>query len=418
MNSVAQHETTDIRIAILRFPNAPHEADLVKAIQQVGMSPVVFAWNESLASLNAVDGYLLIGALPAGVIAATHPAMRIIADEAAKGKPVLGLGEAAAWLLEAGLVPGLENNKAAIALAPSQRRQEDKIQNLGVHEVQVHVRLSDDYQRNAYTRHLNRETIVPVMLGLTAGRFVLSEILWQEIEQQGLNVFQYCDESGAVIDDATVNPLGSMGNMAAIANKAGHVMALLPPLENTAVGEALLLSMRDYIKKAHYVPVLPLSYYPRRLKPLVYQPAPQAKTRVMRLQEDFALVVEQALNESGLAVRVRCQAHLEVQGVDEAGFAAIMGSGVLYDAAQAEAVSPLPSSSAAFLVRPKEDDLGKLQCLTLAADFGVTGVEAIHHGVIWYLFSDTPLDDAKIQACLDTRLFYHPLLQACYRYTV
>ena len=61
-----------------------------------------------------------------------------------------------------------------------------------------------------------------------------------------------------------INPNGSINNIAAISNKAGNVMAMMPHPERTINGDAIFHSMRDYIAEGRIEQTVPLYYYPRR----------------------------------------------------------------------------------------------------------------------------------------------------------
>jgi phosphoribosylformylglycinamidine (FGAM) synthase-like amidotransferase family enzyme len=76
-----------------------------------------------------------------------------------------------------------------------------------------------------------------------------------EIQENGMNVFQYCDQGGRVIEP-------SSNHIAAISNKAGNVLAM-SPFPGELLSEAIFQSMRDYIQEGNRRSVSPLYYYPR-----------------------------------------------------------------------------------------------------------------------------------------------------------
>jgi len=159
-------------------------------------------------------------------------------------------------LLESGLVPGLEDYKVGMVLTDNKRLERAN--------EWVTIRLSDQYQRNAFTKYLTPQHFLQMPLTDTKGRFKMSLALWQEIEMQGLHIFQYCNEQGEIIDDDFVNPTGSWQNIAAIANKLGNVMAMLPHPERAPAGDAIFQAMRDFLSEPVYRLGQPyLDYYPR-----------------------------------------------------------------------------------------------------------------------------------------------------------
>ena len=222
-----------MRIALIQ---CSHEPDVLSAVLRAGMTPVECPANDTLLDM---DGYILAGAGSADY--------SVLITAALQGKPVLGLGAGAGVLLETGLIPGLENNKPAVQLSSHL-------------QTAAHLRVSDQYQRNAFTRHLTPTTVLPITSTDINLGFAMSPVLLQEIEEQGLNVFQYCNEAGVVVGDAPVN-------IAAMSNKAGNVMAVLPSLVCEAFSDAVFKSMHDYLKKGVFNQVAPLHYYPRRVPP-------------------------------------------------------------------------------------------------------------------------------------------------------
>src|SRR3990167_2705379 len=228
-----------MKIAIVQFPGSNCERETELAVKRAGMEPVAFLWNESRARIAAMDVYVLVGGFSyedrsrAGIIAALDPVMRELKQQSELGKPVLGICNGAQVLVETGLVPGLEHNRVGMVLAENKRMAHGKILGTGFYNAWVHMRVSDTYQRNAFTRHLTPRDLLHIPVAHGEGRFVMSAALLDEIKTQGLNVFQYCDAAGRVIDTFPVNPNGSMDNIAAISNKAGNVMAMMPHPERT-----------------------------------------------------------------------------------------------------------------------------------------------------------------------------------------
>src|SRR5579872_2514139 len=178
-----------MNIAIVQFPGSNCERETMLAVKRAGMQPIEFLWNESREKLQAMDGYIIIGGFSyedrsrAGIIAALDPVMQEIKAQSELGKPILGICNGAQVLVETGLVPGLENNKLGMVLTENKRIAKGKIIGTGYYNTWVHMRLSDEYQRNAFTRHLTPKAILTVPIAHAEGRFVLTEALLMEVEQ-------------------------------------------------------------------------------------------------------------------------------------------------------------------------------------------------------------------------------------------
>ena len=172
-----------MRIAIVQFPGSNCERETMLAVKRVGMEPVEFLWNESHEKLRDMAGYIIVGGFSyedrsrAGIIAALDPVMQEIAIQSEIGKPVLGICNGAQVLVETGLVPGLENNKTGMVLTENKRVANGKILGTGYYNAWINMRLSDHYQRNAFTRHLIPNDILHVPVAHAEGRFVMTEAL-------------------------------------------------------------------------------------------------------------------------------------------------------------------------------------------------------------------------------------------------
>ena len=286
------------------------------------------------------------------------------------------------------------------------------------------MRLSDQYQRNAFTRHLTPEKVLHVPVAHGEGRFVMSAALLQEISVQGLNVFQYCDQAGRIIEHFPINPNGSMANIAAISNKAGNVMAMMPHPERTTNGDAIFLSMRDYINDTHAQTnaqqMRPLDYYPRPAHTPAYQKPAAAHEWLIDLMitDNHALTVQNTLRHLGFDVTVKRQTHWEIQCQDAAALQVIEQSGVLFnERKEMQTATPgARNDGPQFLVRPKEDLLGAQKLQTLQDHFSITAVQAIRHGVLWQFSGEKAKMAELVKQILSTNIIYNPYAHDCYQY--
>lgn len=411
-----------MRIAVVQFPGSNCERETMLAIKRAGMEPVEFLWNEPREKLRAMDGFVIVGGFSyedrsrAGIIAALDPVMEEIKLQSELRKPILGICNGAQILVETGLVPGLENNKVAMALAENKRMAAGKILGTGFFNTWVYMRVSDEYQRNAFTKQLSPQKILRIPIAHAEGRFMMSKALLQEIQAQGLNAFQYCDADGFVTDHFPVNPNGSINNIAAISNKQGNVMAMMPHPERTTEGDVIFQSMRAYIEEKHSESTVPLYYYPRKSKLPVYQKAQKSVECVVELiiTDNQALTVQNTLRQLGYPVSVTCQRHWEIHAEDAATIQKIKASGVLFnDRKEMEA----KTKTTGYLVRPKEDLLGQEKLQMLKNHFDIQQVNNIQHGLLWYFtFEDDKMAD-RVTQILNTNIIYNPYAHDCYQYT-
>lgn len=427
-----------IKIAIVQFPGSNCERETILAVKRAGMEPVEFLWNEPKEKLESCAGYIIVGGFSyedrsrSGAIAALDPIMQVIKGQSKLGKPVLGICNGAQILVETGLVPGLENDNIGMSLTDNKRIQNGKVLGTGFYNAWVNMRLSDQYQLNAFTRKLTPAHIMHVPIAHGEGRFVIPPALLSEVQTHGLNVFQYCDEQGKIIDEFPVNPNGSINNIAAISNKAGNVMAIMPHPERTTNGDAIFESMREYIEEGCIQSSTSLAYYPRQFDLTTYQSQHHELIVELIITDNHALSVENALNHIGIPVKIKRQIHWEIECDSLETLEKIKASGVLFndrkehviqrnafcDEGSPDACPGNPSlqkgqirMTGLYLVRPKEDMIGKQKQQMLEDHFDVKGIRSIRHGILWHVIGDNYQTHI-----INSHILYNPYAHDCYQY--
>lgn len=404
-----------MRIAIVQFPGSNCERETILAVKRAGMEPQEFLWNEPKEKLAEFAGFIIVGGFSyedrsrAGIIAALDPVMQTIQQQSELGKPILGICNGAQILVETGLVPGLENNKVGMALTDNRRVQEGKVLGTGYYNAWVHMRLADDYQLNAFTQHLTPKNILSLPVAHAEGRFVIPPALLIEMQINGLNVFQYCDAEGKRVDKFPINPNGSVNNIAAVSNKAGNVMAIMPHPERTVGCDAIFYSMRDYIAEGYVVRVAPLNYYPRHPEISTYKIPPGAQELIVDLviTDNHAVSVENALRHAAISTKIKRHIHWEIECDTPAIFEKIKASGVLFNDRKEKVLSPKPTNS--ILVRAKEDIIGPQKLQMLNNHFNIKGVRALRHSVLWQV-------PAHLEQVINSHILFNPYAHDCYYY--
>lgn len=407
-----------MRIAVVQFPGSNCERETMLAVKRAGMQPVEFLWNQPKEQLAGFDGYIIVGGFSyedrsrAGVIAALDPIMVEIKKQSESGKPVLGICNGAQILVETGLVPGIENNKVGLSLTDNKRVQQDKVLGTGYYNAWVNMRLSDKFQRNAFTRLLTTKDILHLPVAHGEGRFVIPPGLLAEMQLNGLNVFQYCDEAGKIIEEFPVNPNGSVNNIAAISNKSGNVMAMMPHPERTAACDAIFNSMREYIQEHAFQPVAPLQYYPRKNEIKRYAASTATHQLIIDLviTDNNAMSVENALHHQGLPVKIQRHIHWEIECDSDLDFEKIKTSGVLFNDRKEKLIKSVPKNS--ILIRAKEDMIGRQKLQLLKNHFDIQGVKAIRHSILWSIAAS----DEAVNTIINSPILYNPNAHDCYYY--
>lgn len=204
------------RVAILVFPGTNSEEETLDACRDAGMDARTILWSEPPADLRAYDAFVLPGGFAyedrvrAGAVAAKTASVAVVAEEARKGKMVLGLCNGAQILAECGLL-------GPIAIA----------RNLPAGHYQcrfVDVELTADPQRCVFTAGLPPGARLRMTIAHGEGRFFGDEATFQGLEGDGRITFRYV--GGA--------PNGALHNAAAICNERGNVLACMPHPERAA----------------------------------------------------------------------------------------------------------------------------------------------------------------------------------------
>ena len=396
------------------------------ACNRVGLSPVEFLWNEPAEKLSDFDGFIIVGGFAyedrsrAGVIAALDPIMKQIKIEAELGKPVLGICNGAQILVESGLIPGLDNHRVGLALTDNKRVKGGHVVGVGYYNTWANLQMSAPPERCAFTRHLKTGDWIKVPLAHGEGRFIIPDELLRKMISNGQTVFRYCDNNGIIVDEFPTNPNGSMHNLAAVCNPAGNIMAMMPHPERTENGDAIFSSMKDFIDNGNPLTNHTLSFERPHYEVANYNPNDDAAEWVidMIITDNEASSVHNTLVRLDHDVSITRQTHWEISvvGDRESILKEIDATGELYNSNK-EFISKTTSmqNTTSFLVRQKEDMIGRAKFESLTERFEIGGITKIKRGVIWNVTVNSGNLENVLGNLLDTHMFFNPLSHECYR---
>ena len=413
-------------IAIIQFPGSNTERETLMACRRVGLNPVEFLWNEAQENISEFGGFVIVGGFSyedrsrSGVIASLDPIMKQIKMEAAKGKPVLGICNGAQILVESGLVPGLKDHRVGMALTDNKRVQGGHVVGVGYYNTWVKLKMSAPSNRCAFTRHLKTGSWINVPLAHGEGRFIIPDELLKKMITNDQTVFRYCDDGGKIVDEFPTNPNGSMHNLAAVCNAQGNVMAMMPHPERTENGDAIFSSIKEFIEIGNPVSDYTLSFDRPHYKVANYETNGDSTEWVidMIITDNEAASVHNALDHLGYNVSISRQTHWEIKthGDRKSILQKIDESGELYNSNK-EFISKAiaKENTTSFLVRQKEDMIGRSKLETLTNRLEIGGIANLNRGVIWNVTVNSGNLNDVLSGVLNTHLFFNPLSHDCYR---
>ena len=443
-----------LRIAIIQFPGLNTEYETRREIARAGMRGEFFRWNEPKSKLAAYDGYVIGGGFSyedrgrAGVIASLDPIMNEIKAQAAKGKPVLGICNGAQILVESGLIPGVDGNKLAMALARNKRvkkipaegkiPEKTEILGTGYYNAWTHLKSTTSANACMFTKHFAANEIVRAPVAHAEGRYttLFPEVI-EKLRANGQIALRYCDEQGVITEDFPVNPNGAMFNIAALCNPAGNVMAVMPHLERDAhASEKLFTSMRDSIMERK------TQSLKRRVKhiavpSLKLSPLPQFQKQEKSFELFISLIItdneaetfQMTLKRLGWdKISVKRMTHIELSYKGKPEFEKLtkklIQSGILLNTNKEHATAVFPKQKPPFnlkqhhepitftiLMRERQDFIGMSKLAAIQNRLKLNEVTNVHIGTLWHITIPTKsaaVAENELKKLLATHLFFNP----------
>ncbi|OGH58845.1 MAG: hypothetical protein A2725_03790 [Candidatus Magasanikbacteria bacterium RIFCSPHIGHO2_01_FULL_33_34] len=420
-----------MKIAIIQFPGNNCESESIRAVRNAQMNAEEFLWNQDYQKLKNYDGYFIVGGFSyedrsrAGIIASLDPIMKIITDESKKGKPVLGVCNGAQILVESGLVPGLKNNEVGMALDSNKQIQNERIVGVGFYNNWVNIKLDIPSKRSAFSRHMAQGDFIRLPIAHGEGRFVIPERLLEEMKLNHMTIFRYCDNEGKTESQFPTNPNGTVYNLAAVINKNGNIMAMMPHPERTPMGQPIFTSMREYIEKEKSINLTPLTYTPNQYKLNKYKPKENSKEIITKLiiTDNVVSTVQNTLRQTGINANIERYTHWEINFDDNINkdeiYKQITETGELYNSNKEyviENFNAIGTKQICLLVNNNDDIIGEYKKETLDHRLNIKGIKNINKGTLWKISVENDSIDTQLQQILKTHILFNQYSQNCYIY--
>ena len=224
-----------MKTGIVVFPGSNCDRDVHHVLNDVVGINAEYVWHTE-KSIEDYDALILPGGfsygdrLRAGVIAAQSPIVEAIKKKADEGLPILGICNGFQILVEAGLLPGALIKNVKLKFSCKWLQME---------VLNVNTPFTNLFR-------LNDQINIPIAHG--EGRYIINNDKIHDLNENNQIVFKYKDQ----------NPNGSTEMIAAICNKEGNVMGLMPhperasepilsPNQTSSNAELIFLSLKNFL---------------------------------------------------------------------------------------------------------------------------------------------------------------------------
>ena len=208
-----------MKFGVVVFPGSNCDRDTYHVVKEVLGQEADYIWYNDKV-LDNFDCVILPGGfsygdyLRAGAIARFAPIMEEIGSFAADGGLVLGICNGFQTLVEASLLPGAMMRNDTLSF------------------ICKDVLLRAETGETPYTGSLLEGEVLRMPIAHAEGNYYAEADVLKELGQNNQIVFRYCDRGGAVTGEA--NPNGSLDNIAAICNREGNVLGMMPHPERAS----------------------------------------------------------------------------------------------------------------------------------------------------------------------------------------
>ncbi len=198
--------------SVIVFPGSNCDRDVAVALNKLQFKNTMVWHKESIlpkSDLIVIPGGFSYGDyLRSGAIAAKSKILNEVIKNAKKGCLILGICNGFQILIETGLLKGtLLRNK-----------------NLKFLSKDVHIKVIKN--DNNFCKKYEENQILRLNIAHNEGNYFTDKKHLNELEQNNLIAFKYCNDKGEINDES--NPNGSINNIAGIFNKKKNILGMMP----------------------------------------------------------------------------------------------------------------------------------------------------------------------------------------------
>jgi len=198
--------------SVIVFPGSNCDRDIAVALEKFQINNQMVWHNET--NLPKSDLVILPGGfsygdyLRTGCIASKSRIMHDIIKHANEGGLILGICNGFQILIEIGLLPGV------------------LLRNKKLRFVSKNVYLKVINIENQFCLSCVKKNIIELPIAHNEGNYFADDKILQNLEDNNLIAFKYCDEKGNISNNS--NPNGSSNNIAGILNNNKNILGMMP----------------------------------------------------------------------------------------------------------------------------------------------------------------------------------------------
>ncbi|MQF85928.1 MAG: phosphoribosylformylglycinamidine synthase subunit PurQ [SAR202 cluster bacterium] len=201
------------KFGVIVFPGTWSEGDWLHALTGImGFdAEYIFHKQTDISNFDCLvipGGFSYGDYLRPGAIARFSPVMGSIIEFANSGGPVIGSCNGFQILCEAGLLPGALIRNESLEFRCQKQH------------------LIIENNNSPFMAGLNQGEVISLPISHGDGNYFVDDVTLADMEFRGQIALKYCDAEGKIAE--TVNPNGSVSNIAGVTNELGNVLGLMP----------------------------------------------------------------------------------------------------------------------------------------------------------------------------------------------
>ena len=202
-----------MKFGVVVFPGTWSDTDCYRVVDEVLQQEVDYVWHKD-NDVSGFDCLILPGGfsygdyLRCGAIARFSPVMNSIEKFAKNGGLVIGICNGFQILCESGILPGV-------------LRRNDHLQ-FRCEWVNLRAENTD----SPFSSKMVDNQVIRIPISHGEGNYFADDKTLKTIEDNGRVLFRYSSENGQLLE--SVNPNGSINNIAGITNEEGNVLGMMP----------------------------------------------------------------------------------------------------------------------------------------------------------------------------------------------